>query len=160
MKPISFTIGMNAYDCYLYGGYVFFIMRDGRILYGSYPQIISRLEHKYDMFSGLIKIAFLRNDYYHSNVAKTFLRIPALKECIYKEWDRLSLQEGLFLDFEEIEDISTINSEKVDFSEELSKDEYITSIKLDFGKVDVGFKTEKETIIKAKVNSNVKRKSY
>jgi hypothetical protein len=105
MKPISFTIGMNAYDCYLYGGYVFFIMRDGRILYGSYPQIISRLEHKYDMFSGLIKIAFLRNDYYHSNVAKTFLRIPALKECIYKEWDRLSLQEGLFLDFEEIEDI-------------------------------------------------------
>ena len=24
MKPIRLTIQMNAYDCYIYGGYVFF----------------------------------------------------------------------------------------------------------------------------------------
>lgn len=105
MKPISLTIQMDAYDCYIYGGYVFFIMRDGRILYGSYPQLISRLEYKYQEFSGLIKIAFLRNDYYHSNSAKAFLKIPALKECIYMEWDRLSKKDNLFLEFDEIEDI-------------------------------------------------------
>ena len=56
-----------------------------------------------------------------------------------------------------LEDISCKISEEVDFTKELVDNEYITNIKLDFGTVDVGFKTENETIIKAKVNSNVKR---
>ena len=42
-------------------------------------------------------------------------------------------------------------------SKEIASNEYITNLKLDFGTVDVGFKTENESIIKAKVNSNVKR---
>lgn len=109
MKPIKLTLQMEAYDCYIYGGYMFFIMQDGRILYGSYPRIISRLEHKYQDFSGLIKIAFLRNDYYHSNAAKAFLQISSLKECIYKEWERFILQDELLLEYEEIEDsLSTL----------------------------------------------------
>ena len=56
-----------------------------------------------------------------------------------------------------LEDISTNISEEIDFSKELSSNEYVTNIKLDFGTVDVGFKTENDAIIKAKVNSNVKR---
>ncbi len=104
MKPISLTIQMDAYDCYIYGGYVFFIMQDGRILYGSYPQIISRLEHKYQEFSGLIKIAFLRNDYYHSNAAKALIQIPSVKECIRQEWERIAKTQVFYLEFDEIED--------------------------------------------------------
>ena len=56
-----------------------------------------------------------------------------------------------------LEDVSSKIAEEVDFSKELASDEYITNIKIDFGTVDIGFKTENETIIKAKVNSNVKR---
>lgn len=55
-----------------------------------------------------------------------------------------------------LEDISTTNAEEIDFSKELSDNEYITNIKLDFGTVDVGFKSEKETSLYAKVNANVK----
>ncbi len=56
-----------------------------------------------------------------------------------------------------LEDVSSKTAEEIDFSKELTGDEYITKIKIDFGTVDIGFKTENETIIKAKVNSNVKR---
>ena len=54
------------------------------------------------------------------------------------------------------EDINTKNSDEIDFSRELADNEFITNIKLDFGTVDVGFKTEEDTLIFAKVNSNVK----
>lgn len=56
-----------------------------------------------------------------------------------------------------LEDVSTTNTEEIDFSKELSDNEYITNIKLDFGTVDVGFETQEETYLYAKVNSNVKR---
>ena len=55
-----------------------------------------------------------------------------------------------------LEDINTKNSDEIDFSKELSDNEFITNIKLDFGTVDVGFKSESDTLIFAKVNSNVK----
>ena len=56
-----------------------------------------------------------------------------------------------------LEDVSSKISEEVDFSKELSSDEYVTNVKLDFGTVDIDFKTENEAVIKAKVNSNLKR---
>lgn len=105
MKPLKLTIQIDAYDCCIYGGYVFFIMQDGKILYGSYPHIISCIARKYQEFSGLIKIAFLRNDYYHSNVAKTFMNIPNIKECIYREWDLISSKQEFLLEFDEISEI-------------------------------------------------------
>ena len=40
--------------------------------------------------------------------------------------------------------------------QELSDNEFITNIKLDFRSVDIGFKSEEDTLIFAKVNSNVK----
>ena len=56
-----------------------------------------------------------------------------------------------------LEGVSTKTFEEIDLSKEIASNEYITNLKLDFGTVDVGFKTENESIIKAKVNSNVKR---
>lgn len=56
-----------------------------------------------------------------------------------------------------LENLSTTKSEEIDFSKELSDNEYITHIKLDFGSVDIGFKSEQETSIYAKVKSDVKR---
>ena len=56
-----------------------------------------------------------------------------------------------------MEDISTTQNEEIDFSKELADNEYITNIKLDFGTVDVGFQSENDSLIFAKVNSKVKR---
>lgn len=55
------------------------------------------------------------------------------------------------------EDLSTINPEEIDFSKELADNEYVTNIKLDFGTVQVGFKSETPVSIYTKVNPEVKR---
>lgn len=56
-----------------------------------------------------------------------------------------------------LEDVSTKVNEKIDLSNELSQNEYITNIKLEFGKVNEGFINESNFKIYAKVNCNVKR---
>ena len=56
-----------------------------------------------------------------------------------------------------LEDISTKSDEEFDLSKELASNEYITNIKLDFGTVQSGFKTENDTILYAKVLDTVKR---
>lgn len=104
MRPIRLSIEMKAYDSYIYGGYVFFIMRNGQILYCSYPRLVYLLQDKYDEFSSLIKIAFLRNDYYYTKSADAFLKIPSMRECLQKEWERLSGLGELHLKFDEIKD--------------------------------------------------------
>lgn len=55
------------------------------------------------------------------------------------------------------EDISTTHSEEIDFSKELSDNEYITNLKLDFGTVEKGFESQQETSIYAKVKEKVKQ---
>ncbi len=56
-----------------------------------------------------------------------------------------------------LENLNTKTSEKIDFSKELSSNEYITSIKIDFGTVNTGFSSEQDMQLFAKVNSDVKR---
>ena len=56
-----------------------------------------------------------------------------------------------------LEDISTKTNEEFDLSKEFATNEYITNIKLDFGTVQRGFKTENDTILYAKVLDTVKR---
>lgn len=56
-----------------------------------------------------------------------------------------------------LEGLDTKKSEEIDFSKELSSNEYITSIKIDFGTVNAGFSSDQEMSLFAKVNSDVKR---
>jgi uncharacterized repeat protein (TIGR01451 family) len=56
-----------------------------------------------------------------------------------------------------MEDISTLENEEIDFSQELSDNEYITNIKLDFGTVSKGFKSNEDISIYAKVKEDVER---
>ena len=58
-----------------------------------------------------------------------------------------------------LEDISTKNSEEIDLKKELADNEYITNIKLEFGTVKKGFKTENTTKLYAKVNEGVENNS-
>lgn len=71
----------------------------------------------------------------------------------YDLYYKTNLTENYVLLFE---DISTLETDEIDLSKELADGEYITNIKLNFGKVDVGFETDTKTSLFAAVNSNVK----
>ena len=106
MKTIQLKITAKALDCYIYGGYIFFVMQDGRIVYGSYERLINRAIKKIENATDLLRVAFLRNDNYYSKQIKPFIKIPGVKEAIYRNWNELTNEE-LRLEWEEIEDLMT-----------------------------------------------------
>lgn len=101
----------------------------------------------------------LDNFVWEDEIPTDYIRVTKIKlgrfnqENSYSLYYKTNFSEDYIL---MLEDINTNNSDEVDFSKELSDNEYITNIKLDFGTVDVGFKSEEDTLIFAKVNSNVK----
>ena len=76
------------------------------------------------------------------------------KKCTYSLYYKTNFSEDyeLFL-----EDINSSIPEEIDFTKELATNEYITNIKIDFGKVDVDFKCDTPIFMYAKVKENVKR---
>lgn len=55
-----------------------------------------------------------------------------------------------------LEDLNPTQNAEVDFTHELIENEYITNIKYEFKNVEVGFKSENNTLIYGKVDSKVK----
>ncbi len=106
--------------------------------------------------SGNVK---LDNFIWEDEIPTDYIKVTKIKlgtynqENTYNLYYKTNFSEDYILMFE---DINTKNSDEIDFSRELADNEFITNIKLDFGTVDVGFKTEEDTLIFAKVNSNVK----
>jgi len=102
----------------------------------------------------------LDNFIWEDEIPTNYIRVNKMNLGTYNQENSYNLYYKTNLKDEYVlllEDVSSKVDEEVDFSKELASDEYITNIKIDFGTVDIGFKTENETIIKAKVNSNVKR---
>ncbi|WP_031532562.1 MULTISPECIES: hypothetical protein [unclassified Bacteroides] len=106
MKTIQLKISVKALDCYIYGGYIFFVMQDGRIVYGSYEKLINRAIKKIGGETELLKVAFRRNENYYSKQIKPFLKIPGVKDAIYRNWNQL-MNEDLRLEWEDFEDLMT-----------------------------------------------------
>ena len=102
----------------------------------------------------------LNNFIWEDEIPTNYIRINRINLGTFNQENSYNLYYKTNLKNEYVlllEEVSTKKPEEIDFTKELSSDEYITNIKIDFGTVDIGFKTENETIIKAKVNSNVKR---
>lgn len=104
MMTIPLKLNIKALDAYLYGGYLFLIMQDGDVLYGKFDKIVNRIVRKYEKELNYLKVAFLRNEYYYSNPAKAFIKIPSVKEALIREWERYS-QEEFELNYDEIQDL-------------------------------------------------------
>lgn len=107
MKTIPLHIQIKALDCYIYGGFIIFVMQDGSVRYAVYDKLINRLVKKYESHGDpfhMLKVAFLRNEYYYSNSATALIKIPGVKEAIYKEWNRVA-QSGFELSYDEIADL-------------------------------------------------------
>ena len=101
----------------------------------------------------------LDNFVWEDEIPTDFIRVTKIKLGTYNQDNSYNLYYKT--NFSEdyilmLEDIKTQTTEEIDFSKELSDNEFITNIKLDFGSVDIGFKSEEDTLIFAKVNSNVK----
>ena len=58
-----------------------------------------------------------------------------------------------------MEDLCTLDNYEIDFEKELADNEYVTEIKLDFGTVDVGFASNDNPHIYAKIKENLKSNS-
>ena len=101
----------------------------------------------------------LDNFVWEDEIPTDFIRVTKIKLGTYNQdnsynlYYKTNFSEDYILMFE---DINTKNSDEIDFSKELSDNEFITNIKLDFGTVEVGFKSNDDTLIFAKVNSNIK----
>lgn len=101
----------------------------------------------------------LDNFIWEDEIPTDFIKVTKIKLGTYNQENNYNLyyktnfSEDYVLMFE---DINTKNSDEIDFSKELSDNEFVTNIKLDFGTVDIGFKNEENTLIFANVNSNVK----
>ena len=101
----------------------------------------------------------LDNFVWEDEIPTDFIRVTKIKLGTYNQDNSYNLYYKT--NFSEdyilmLEDINTQTTEEIDFSKELSDNEFITNIKLDFGTVDIGFKSEEDTFIFAKVNPNVK----
>ena len=103
MNTLKFTIKAKTVESYLYGGYLFLIMVDGRILYVSYHRLIHMLSERYPQFDRLIKLAFLHNEYFKSQAVQLILGIEELQDSIRKLWNKAAREIQFEINFEDIE---------------------------------------------------------
>ena len=104
MRTLHFTIKAKTVESYLYGGYLFLLMDDGRILYVSYHRLIHMLCEKYPQFDRLIKLAFLHNEYFKSKSVQLILGIEELKDAVRRLWSKAAKEVSFEIDFGDIEE--------------------------------------------------------
>lgn len=105
MNPIiHFSIKVNALDCYLYGGYLFIVLNDGRVVNVSYHQIINCLKAQYPEYANLIELVFLHNEYSKSEAARILFGVEEIKETFRHVWKKASEEIVFELNFSDIEE--------------------------------------------------------
>lgn len=102
-QTVEFRIKANLIDCYLYAGYLFLIMTNGRITYVSYHRVLHILKKEYPQFAKLIDLIFLHNEYSKSNAGKIILAVQEVKDAIKKLWLRAAKEIDFTIEFEDIE---------------------------------------------------------
>jgi len=103
-NTVEFKIKANLIDCYLYAGYLFLVMANGRITYISFHRVIHQLKERYPHFAGLIDLIFLHNEYSKSLAGKILLGIQEIKNETKKLWLKASKEIDFSLDFADIEE--------------------------------------------------------
>lgn len=103
MKTLNFSIKAKTVESYLYGGYLFLFMADGRILYIPYRTVVYALCNRHPRFEKLLKLSFLYNEYYNSKAAHLLFGIEEVKKSLENLWQRATKEESFELDFSDIE---------------------------------------------------------
>ena len=100
MKTIKFSIMVQAIDSYIYGGHLFLILKDGKIVYTEISKVIRRLVDNYPNFENLIRLSFQRNDYLSNRQGLMILGVGELKNILTKLWERASSEIQFIVDFD------------------------------------------------------------
>lgn len=103
MRTLRFSINVKAIDCYIYGGYLFLALEDGKFGYVPMSRIMHQLKGKYPEFQSLLRMAFERNDFFSNETGKTYLGIKEVMLTLIKLWEFASESIEFCLDFEDIE---------------------------------------------------------
>jgi len=108
MKTIKFSIMVEAIDNYIYGGHLFLILKDGRIVFTEFSKVIRKLVNDYPDFENLIRLSFQRNDYLSNREGLMILGVGELKNILSKLWERASNEIQFNIDFD-IDDFKVIS---------------------------------------------------
>ena len=87
MRTLRFSINVKAIDCYIYGGYLFLALEDGKFGYVPMSRIMHQLKGKYPEFQSLLRMAFERNDFFSNETGKTYLGIKEVMLTLIKLWE-------------------------------------------------------------------------
>jgi hypothetical protein len=90
MKPLKFSILVEAIDSYIYSGHIFLILKDGDIAYSPISKIIWKLAYKYPEYNNLIRVAFQRNDYLTNTQGKMVFGINEIQNTFIDLWKKAS----------------------------------------------------------------------
>lgn len=109
MKTIKFSIKVKAIDSYIYGGHLFLILQDGRIVFTEISKVIRKLVNDYPLFENLIRLSFQRNDYLSNRQGLMILGVGELKNALMKLWDRATNEIEFSIDFD-LDDFEVIDN--------------------------------------------------
>lgn len=102
IKPLHFTIDVEAMDCYIYAGYLFMALQNGDLVYVPMSFVLNRLCERYREYESILKLAFNRNDYFTSAAGKLFLGIPEVYNALLKVWKKTSEKMNFHLSWSDI----------------------------------------------------------
>ena len=101
------------------------------------------------------------NDFYWKDIIpKDYIKVTEFETGTYNQdlkynlYYKTNLNENKYILM--MEDLSTLENYKIDFSKELADNEYITELKLEFGAIDVGFASNDNPNITSIVKEKVK----
>lgn len=101
LRPLRFTLNVQATDCYIYAGHLFLTMQDGMLIYVPLKSLMHQLYSKYEEYAPLLKLAYSRNDFFSSQAGKLFLELPEVNKAMKNVWRKAS-DEEFYLDWDDI----------------------------------------------------------
>lgn len=112
MRTLKFSILIDAIDCYIYSGYLFFVLENGTLSFTPISRIIRRLSETYPDYKHLFRLAFQRNDFFTNDQGDTIFGIEEIKMIFNSLWISVS-EEVAFeikIDSEDIEIVAELPS--------------------------------------------------
>lgn len=103
MKPLNFSLKVDAIDHYIYNGFIFIAMSDGGIIAVSIDEIFEKLITRYYEYKDVIILAFRRSSYWSSDAAKCFLNFSGVRRELRKIWKKALEELNFELSIDELD---------------------------------------------------------
>lgn len=89
MSTIKLNLNIESFDCYLYSGHIFILLKDGSIGCLNFNKIYHALYLENPYYVEFFRILFQRNDYYKNLQGKNFFGIKEIRDSFEKLWKKI-----------------------------------------------------------------------